>query len=399
MGNRWARLLACVVLIAGSAFALAACGSSSSSDSGSASAGSAGSSGASAGGSGGGSSDIAARVEAAKKVTPASYQGPTTPVKPPARPLKLALISCSSALRGCVTPLQGAAEAVRKLGWSTQMFDGRGDPKSQNDAFLAAVSSGADAIIYTSIDPNLIQQGLTAAKKANIPVLSASAGWSDPNPTVRYPGKVAPAFDVSHDVVKEGQQVADWVINDSGGKANVLLVVDPAFGLPSVYIDAARRELAAACPDCQIHQMNVAGTQLATTGPGQVVGYLRSNPDYTYVLAPYDPAAAAFAPAISQAGLTNVKMCSILGLQENVNFIRQGQVQACDGGWDNRYMGYATVDQLLRLLARDPPARPLGENIPFVLLDRDNLPAEGEDWTAPYDYRRKFLDLWGVGSN
>jgi ribose transport system substrate-binding protein len=388
MGNRWARLLAGLALGAVLALGTAACGSSDDDSNGA----------EAASNTGGGSSEIAKQVETATKVSPTEYQGPTEPVKPPAEPLKLALISCSSALRGCVTPLEGAAEAVKELGWTTQMLDGKGDPKAQNEAFLSAVSGGADAIIYTSIDPNLIQQGLTAAKNARIPVLSTSAGWSDPNPTVKYPGKVAPDFDVSHNVPEQGKAVADWVINDSDAKAKVLLVVDPAFGLPSVYIHAAKSELAAACPDCEVHQMNVAGTQLATSGPGQVVGFLRSNPDFTYVLAPYDPAASAFVPAISQAGLTDVKMCSILGLQENVQFIRDGNVQACDGAWDNRYMGYATVDQLLRKLAGQKPAKPLGENTPYVLLDSDNLPPEGEDWTAPYEYRQQFLDLWGAGS-
>lgn len=395
MGKRPMALWACIGATAVASLGFAACGSG---DDDASTAASTSATGVSTTAANAGDGDVAARVAAAKKPNPTEYEGPTEPVKPPAKPLKLALISCSSALRGCVTPLEGAAEAVKNFGWTTQMLDGKGDPKAQNEAFLAAVSGGADAIIYTSIDPNLIQQGLTAAKKAGIPVLSTSAGWSDPNPTVEYPGKEAPQFDVSHNVPEEGKQVADWVINDSGGQAKVLLVVDPAFGLPSVYINSAKKQLEEACPDCEVKQMNVAGTQLATTGPGQVVGFLRSNPDFTYVLAPYDPAASAFVPAITQAGLTNVKMCSILGLQENVQFIRDGRIQACDGAWDNRYMGYATVDQLLRLLAKQEPAKPLGENTPYVLLDKENLPPEGEDWTAPFEYRQKFLDLWGVGN-
>jgi ABC-type sugar transport system substrate-binding protein len=340
--------------------------------------------------------DVAADVEASLKATPTKYEGPTEPVKPPAKPLKVALIACDDALRGCVTPLEAAEEAVKKLGWTTTSYDGKSDPNVQNQAFLNAVASGAEAIIETSMNPNLIQQGLEAAKRAGVPVISASAGYSEPNPTLKFPGKISPIFDVSQDVPAEGEQVANWIIDQSGGSGGVLLVSDPAYTLPTVFIENTKKRLEEACSGCTVESIDISGTQLASTGPTQLVGKLKSNSDLEYVVAPYDPAAAAFVPALAQAGLTDIKMCSELGLQENVKFIREGQIQACDAAWDNRYMGYATVDQLLRYLAKQEPSKPLGENIPYVLLEESNLPEEGEDWTAEFPYVEKFLELWGV---
>lgn len=401
-------LLLVVVAMVAMAFALSACGGGSSSSSssetseaetGSGAAAEEGAASEEGGGEGaeeGESSDVSQDVEASLKATPTAYEGPTEPVKPPAKPLKVALIACDDALRGCVTPLEAAEEAVKKLGWTTTSYDGKSDPNVQNQAFLNAVASGAEAIIETSMNPNLIQQGLEAAKKAGVPVISASAGYSEPNPTLKFPGKISPIFDVSQDVPAEGEQVANWIINDSGGSGGVLLVSDPAYTLPTVFIENTKKRLEEACSGCTVDSINISGTQLATTGPTQLVGELKSNPDLEYVVAPYDPAAAAFVPALAQAGLTNIKMCSELGLQENVKFIREGQIQACDAAWDNRYMGYATVDQLLRYLAKQEPSKPLGENIPYVLLEKSNLPEEGEDWTAEFPYVEKFLKLWGV---
>lgn len=401
-------LLVVMALVA-AAFALSACGGSDSSTSGSgetseAETGSeapaageeAGGEEEATGGEEGEGGDVAAEVEASLKATPTKYEGPTEPVKPPAKPLKVALIACDDALRGCVTPLEAAEEAVKKLGWTTTSYDGKSDPNVQNQAFLNAVASGAEAIIETSMNPNLIQQGLEAAKKANIPVISASAGYSEPNPTLKFPGKISPIFDVSQDVPAEGAQVANWIINDSGGSGGVLLVSDPAYTLPTVFIENTRKRLEEACSGCTVESINISGTQLASTGPTQLVGKLKSNPDLEYVVAPYDPAAAAFVPALAQAGLTDIKMCSELGLQENLKFIREEQIQACDAAWDNRYMGYATVDQLLRYLAKKEPFKPLGENVPYVLLEESNLPEEGEDWTAEFPYVEKFLELWGA---
>jgi ABC-type sugar transport system substrate-binding protein len=388
---------ALAVLIA--ALALTACGSSGSSSettSSGASSGSGESGDPSESGESASSSEVAQEVEASLTATPTKYEGPTEPVKPPAKPLKVGLIACDDALRGCVTPLEAAAEAAQKLGWTTTMYDGKSDPNTQNAAFLNAVASGDEAIIETSMNPDLIQQGLAAAKKANVPVISASAGYSEPNPTLEFPGKLSPIFDVSQDVPAEGKQVANWIINDSEGKGDVLLVSDPAYTLPTVFINNTKEQLESACPECSVSNINISGTQLATTGPGQLVGELKANPEIHYVVAPYDPGAAAFVPALAQAGLTDIKMCSELGLEENVKFIREGQIQTCDAAWDNRYMGYATVDQLLRYLAKQPPSKPLGENIPYVLLEESNLPPEGEDWMASFPYTEKFLELWGV---
>jgi ABC-type sugar transport system substrate-binding protein len=126
----------------------------------------------------------------------------------------------------------------------------------------------------------------------------------------------------------------------------------------------------------------------------QTIGYLRTHPQINYLIAPYDPAAAAIVPAMAQAGITNVKVCSLLGDQQNLNFIRKGQIQDCDAAFDNGYMGWAMVDQLIRYLDHTPFAQPLGENTPLVLLDKSNLPKAGTDWQTSIDYQSHYKKLW-----
>jgi hypothetical protein len=74
--------------------------------------------------------------------------------------------------------------------------------------------------------------------------------------------------------------------------------------------------------------------------------------------------------------------------------VKNGQVQAADAAYDNIYMGFAIVDQSIRLLTHKPLIKPYGEGLPFQVLDATNLPKYTHSWTAPYSYENKFIALW-----
>ncbi|WP_133916140.1 sugar ABC transporter substrate-binding protein [Streptomyces sp. NBC_00582] len=327
--------------------------------------------------------------------SPSTFQGPTASVTPP-KNLKVAAITCLSILSGCVSPATGAEQAAKKLGWQVRVFDGGGTPDKQNAQMLNALSWGADIILNIAIDPNAVQDGLRAAQRADVPVGAGSNGLDTPNPPVKPPsGKLGYAFDVAPDYAALGQKAAEWVRADSEGKANIVVYSDKEF--PSVL--ALQKGLLAGldkCDDCTVQPLRYfTGNQVAQVLPQSVVSYLRSNPDVDYVFIPYDPAAAAVVPAIAQAGLGNkVRLISVLGSQENLNFVRKGQVQVADAAYDNLYMGYAMLDQTSRLLTKKPLAQPHGENLPYVVLDKTNVPEAGSDWHASFDYPGDFDALW-----
>jgi ribose transport system substrate-binding protein len=356
--------------------------------------------------SGGGSASTAdgngsADLKAARTASPAQYEGPTEAVDTPAKKLTVGVVTCSSQLSGCVSPANGIATAAKSLGWSARIYDGGGTPQKQNSAMLDAISAGADVIATTAIDPNLVQQGLRAAKKADVLVVSGSNGIDTPNP-VSQPdsGKLGYAFDVAPDYAALGEKAAQWIIGDSGGKANLAVFTDPQF--PSVVaFERGLREGMKACGGCKVSaSQEFNGTQVGTTLGNQTTGYLRSNPDVDYVFSPYDPAAAAQVTAIAQAGMANrVKLVGVLGSQQNLEFIRQGQVQAADAAYDNRYMGYMVVDGILRTLAEEPLFDPHGGNLPGVIIDESNVPEAGQDWLADFDYTSKFTELWKGAAN
>jgi ribose transport system substrate-binding protein len=327
--------------------------------------------------------------------SPTTFQGPTAPVKPPAG-VKVAVVTCYSILHGCVSPADGIQKAAAALGWHVTVLDGGGTPTQQNAQMLNAVSSGAKVIINIAIDPNSVQSGLQAAKRAGVLVGAGSNGLDTPNPVApTASGKLGYAFDVAPNYGALGKKAAQWIQADSAGKGDVAVYSDKEF--PSVLaLQAGLLRGLKACRGCKAEPLQYfTGTEVPQVLPQSVVSFIRSNPQVKYVFIPYDPAAATVVPAIAQAGLiSKVKVISVLGDQQNLGFIRGGRVQIADAAYDNLYMGYAIIDQVARSLDHEPLAKPAGENLPFLMLDHTNLPAPGADWHASFAYIPDFTRLW-----
>jgi ribose transport system substrate-binding protein len=371
------------------AVALAACGGSDSKSESSSSSGSS---------SGGGTVDLAPYKEklAAAMEPGTEWQGPTEKVTPP-KQFKLAIVTCFSILHGCVSPAEGAQRAAKKLGWEVTIYDGKGDPTVQGQRIQQAVNNKADAIITVAVDGNAIKSQLEAAKKAGVLVVSTSNGSA--------PGEQGYDLDTSPNLEAVGRAIADWMIVDSGGKGPIVPYLDKEFQSNIDVLKGLSEELKT-CTSCDVRDVeNFVATEVPNALGPNTVSYFRKNPDVKYFHGSFDPAMTVQVPALQQAGFGNkVKGCSILGDAQNLKYIANGQIQACDGAWDNEYEGYATVDQIIRLATKKPlhvsknvPDRyKYGENIPYVLLTKDNLPEGDADWRAPFDYISEYEKLWGL---
>jgi ribose transport system substrate-binding protein len=331
----------------------------------------------------------------ATTANPGKYEGPTTPTKPQQN-IKVALISCSSSLEGCSAPLTGAKNAAKEIGWEVQTYDGGGSAQQQNKSMLNAISWGANVILNVGIDPNLVQQGMKAAKEKGIIVGSGSNAVDEPNPVVApAPGNVGYAFDIAPDYTKLGKALASWFIVESKGKANLAFFSDPEFpavlAIEKFFLDEVSK-----VPGIKVSDpIKFTAQQIGTSLGQMTTGYLKSHPDVDWIWSAEDPAAAAQVAAIRQAGLgKQVKLMSQVGAQQNMNFIRNGEIQVADAAFDNEYMGWAMIDQSIRLLNKEELAKPHNENLPYVVIDKTNLPKDGSNWTAPFDYKSEYLRLW-----
>ncbi len=338
-----------------------------------------------------------ASILASERKNPTKWAGPTTPVPLPKTKLKLSYIACEATLNGCVAPYTtGIKEIAKRFGWSSTFYDGQGSDSVIDKDILTSVAAHVSAIFIAGLDPSLLQQGLQAAKKAHIPVISITECLSSPNPTVEpTPGYAWPVVDVAQDGVLAGRSLADWAIKDSGGKGSIAIASDRE-SASQVDDAAAVDEINKRCPGCTTSSFTLLGADVATTFPQEVVGFLRANPSVHYIILPYDPAASALVPALRQAGMTDVKLLSVLGVAQNLDFIRTGQGQVADDAYDNTYEGWAAVDQLLRHLDHKPLVSPASENVPQILLDKSNVPSGDGSWVSTINYQSKYLKLWGA---
>ena len=394
----WALVVGIAVL---GGLTLVACGSSSSSsDTGN----SGGESTTAAGeeGSGGEESDSSAVVAAATEelekalIGPTEWEGPTEAVKPP-KDFKVAILACDMKSYGCRAPAEGSQHAAEALGWESKIFNGESDPNVYAKRIEEAIAEGADGIITESVDGRSVADALAHAKQAGIPVISTS--------NAAAPGEQNYEVDISPNFLQFGKDIAAWVISDSNGEGVLAIYRDPEFQSTVSAVEGILEGMEP-CTTCTVNEpINFVAADVAERLAPETVAMLRANPDVDYIHLSYDPAAALTVPAILEAGLgEGLQGSSTIGDELNLGFIREGKVQAADAVWSNEYQGYASIDQLIRLATgkepwvsdNQPERFQLNENLPSVLITKENVPPEGEIYEPPFDYKSEYEKIWGL---
>lgn len=288
-------------------------------------------------------------------------------------------------------------EALGSVGVQMKTCDGKGNPVDANGCIQQAISQGADAIQVDGPEPATYGGSLSAAKDAGIPVLSGAA--VDVTTTDLYDGL---AGQTSQPFGFTGQLAADWIIKDSGGKADILFVTTPDVVGSVSEQKAFEAELDQECSDCSVTVKGVTlanwATDLGTTTSTELV----KDPKITYVVPAFDPMTQFTNPAIQQAGRTDVKVVTVNG---NLPFLQDmakgSSLTKAMVGIDLDTLAYQECDQLLRAMAGQPtlddvtaPVRIFDDsNIGDLTLDAPS--ADDGSWYAGKDaYADLFGKLW-----
>ena len=335
------------------------------------------------------SAAVETAVESPSEVTATGFEGPTTPSKAP-EGIKLAIIMGNASMSGASIPADAMMEIAEHYGWEYQTWDGAGSPDVENTAIMSAISWGADAILTSCIQASTVQTSLKAATEAGIPVGSCSTGTDTPNPVIEAEYNFA--YDVGASYYAMGHSLAEWI------KANT-----EASGIVACWdfegefsIDNNREGLYAGFNELGVEYDEVGYftfDQLGDQLNRQVTTYLTNNPDTEFIFFPFDPAAVPVSEALELAGYTDVKVVGVLGNIEMCALISQGTVASATAAYDNSYLGYACVDQMIRVLNGDALFDPHGENVPYAIIDATNVPADGA-WAPDFDYKASFYALW-----
>jgi ribose transport system substrate-binding protein len=395
--SRGGPLLCALLLVA--SLALAACGSSSDSD---ADSGTTAAASTTAGG--GGDAGVAESTTIVEQAYEGGlYSAPPTRSPRPAAGRNVWIVSAWQQVTALADQADRVSEAARKLGWTTDVCDGR---NNENGGWAAcirqATAAGADGIVLLSVDCAPIRQGLAEAKRAGVKIASFS-GFDCDDPTQ---GASEPLFDAPSRHLRSAGSIADWyeqlgrlranvVIDATDGDAKIVHVSFQGISFGEYVARGFKEELAEKCPRCEI----VSEVRMSPTD----VPNIRQKLESALVRAPQANTVAVDVDYFFVAGVQPALVAAnrpdlfVMGGECNLDdlgYLRSGGGEDACIGTSNGYRAYATVDALNRAFAGEPVV-PGGAGFQVVDSDR-NLPPEGEPFDGPVDYVSLYERAWGV---
>ncbi|MCW2701467.1 MAG: ABC-type sugar transport system periplasmic component-like protein [Blastococcus sp.] len=287
-----------------------------------------------------------------------------------------------------------------KVGMKFTLYPNQGKASEWVQGMNAALTAKPDIIVLsTAPDPRVLQPQLDQAKKAGIPVL-VTHFYDDSSPqppdcdgcAAGVTGLVTAPFNVA------GKAAADWIIKDSGGTGNVL-VIGAADILPSpATVDVVTKELAEACDGCKSTVVNIPVADWNTKVQGEVQAALNRDPSIDYVYPLYDAMVAGVVPAVQTTGKTGkVKVVSYNGSPYALKYIQDGDIVAMNVGEDTVGIGYASMDQAFRILLGQPT---VDERTPIRIWDDSNVDDSGTPPVVGKGYgtalSEGYTKLWGM---
>jgi ribose transport system substrate-binding protein len=193
--------------------------------------------------------------------------------------------------------------------------------------------------------------------------------------------------------------MADQAIAATGGKADTL-VVETNDSPPSAPMSAAiTAEFKAHCPGCAETDVNVVSTDWSTKLQSQVQSSLLSDPKINYIIVMFDSATEFVLPAVAEAGKTGkIGIATFNNTPFVLTNVQKGTV-SMDVGESINWIGYATMDQVLRILSGVKPAA--DESAALRVFTKSNssvlgTPADNEKGYAG-TYVAGYDKLWGIG--
>lgn len=319
------------------------------------------------------------------------FAGPTEAFTP-VTGKHIMILVCGNFGRACVRLGEGAKEAAEALGWTVDMIDGRLDPTVWNRAVKQAVDSGVDGIVSVSADPNLMGEAMAAvhAKKVPFVMISQSPKEGD------VPGVQSW---IRPDPVKGGDDIAEWIVGDSAGKASVLVLDLPDYADIMMRNDALVDRLGRDCAECTVRRVNISSQTVGTTLAPTVTSQLQQHPDLNYVWSPDDAVTNFVAQGIMQAGKSSsIRLVSFAGEPEALARVKDG-IQAADMANPTDYIGWLATDSLARVMSGQPVQEVW--DVPRRFFSAENIDDGGPEllesgWTVEFEYRDAFKKMWGA---
>ncbi len=296
--------------------------------------------------------------------------------------------------------LQGMKQGAATVGVKVTGFDAKSSITNLESGIGEAIQAKAGVIFVDGAPAKEIAPAIAQAKAAGIPVLTANAQGSGPLLPGTPPGVVGNA---THPFALPGKLMADWVIADSKGNANVLFLSSEDVPVIAALVkNGFVSEFHRLCQRCNVTVVDSPTSQLdqlTTITPSLI----RKYPNANYLVADFDGQVIFMVPGVTAAGATSrVKIVSFNATPSVMQDIKNHDVVGADVGGPNLLQGWAFAEEGLRVLDGLPALNDLG--IPTRLFDSSNigsinLSAQESQWYGVGDFQAKFEKLWGASSS
>jgi ribose transport system substrate-binding protein len=287
--------------------------------------------------------------------------------------------------------------AAALLGMKVQVCDAQAQPTAATQCLNQAVAARSAGIITDSLPFALAHNAYAAAVKAGIPVVASDV--TDPLPS-DWTGHVL--------TTNNGQDVgarlmADAIIADSQGKADVLFLNTTTTSTTKVSSDAVLNEFSTQCPGCEVTTAAWEATAVQKI-PTTVSVALTAHPNVNYVYVSYDQPAGP--PAIQGVQNSGRKAkLKLIGYGADVSAMQRlaDGTQLADVAVDPALVAWNNTDRLLRLIAGVRVPAESAYVIPRRVFTKDNVTSvkgtsvdefKSGSWFTDGKFRQTYEQLW-----
>jgi ribose transport system substrate-binding protein len=262
-----------------------------------------------------------------------------------------------------------------------------------------AIAEKADAILLLAQNPELLGPQIAAAEEAGIPVIVIRTTGEGEPCQADPEGDTYGATCVPGPFEQAGRLEADWVIAESGGDANVLVITASDANSTKSLLTGLEDEFEMRCPDCRLSFVDVPIPEWATRLRGEVQSALVRDPEIDWVIPIYDSMSQFAVPAIKASGAAErVRIATFNGTPFVLGMLQEEDLVDMDVGENLAWVGWASMDQAFRLIAGERPVE--SEHTPLRVFDDGNVDDAGRPPRFDEGYGRAFVEgyrrLWGV---
>lgn len=341
---------------------------------------------------------VNAKIAAATKISDWTPPGPGFDAKKAAGKL-IYTIDENSANEFAQAQFKGIKEAADKVGIKVVDYPNQGSKSQWIQGVSAAVNAKADAIIFIggTIGPMYFQAQAEEARRAGIKLITLI------DTDITQPSEKGTDARVGQRYAEAARLDADWIIADSKCKANVEVLTTNELIAGDINQKAAADEFKKYCgSSCKVKFQNIPLPSWTSQIQPTVQSAIQSDPSLNYVMPLYDAMVQFAKPAVTLAGASDrVKIASFNGTPAILGMVGPNSPVKMDVGENPAQLGYAAMDQAMRLLTGAGPVASGNENVSLRIFDKSNVSEAGSPPALGVGYGDKwqagYLKLWGLG--